>query len=129
MVRVSFVLSRVPAIKFRKGGLGSGGAAPASAPAASPAAAKPQVQAQHASPMSSAAISDIDLPARYRRQPLSQEEIDHINGGGVKDPKSPSQIPRPSVLKVPNRFVIQYGKQKKQLLSLRITLQKLEVPK
>lgn len=41
------------------------------------------VQAQPAAAMSSATISDIDLPLRYRRQPLSQEEIDTINGGGV----------------------------------------------
>lgn len=26
---------------------------------------------------------DIDLPPQYMRIPLSEEEIDHINGGGI----------------------------------------------
>ncbi|GBP85216.1 hypothetical protein EVAR_55693_1 [Eumeta japonica] len=70
---------RVPVIKFRKGGLASGHAAPSSQPAA--AAAAP---AQQAAPIStSGPLSDVNLPARYRRLPLSQEEIDHINGGGI----------------------------------------------
>ncbi|CAH4028470.1 unnamed protein product [Pieris brassicae] len=84
MVRITTILSRVPVIKFRKGGGGGSHAAPAAA-AAAPAAAAPQAspQAQPSATMSTASISDIDLPARYRRLPLSQEEIDHINGGGV----------------------------------------------
>lgn len=84
MVRITLVLSRVPVIKFRKG-LGSSHAPSASPPsaAASATAAQPLAQAQPAAAMSSAPISDIDLPLRYRRRPLSQEEIDYINGGGV----------------------------------------------
>lgn len=34
-------------------------------------------------PMSTGSISDTELPARYRRQPLSEEEIAYINGGGI----------------------------------------------
>ncbi|XP_046966028.1 uncharacterized protein LOC125068410 [Vanessa atalanta] len=84
MVRITAVLSRVPVIKFRKG-LGSSNAPSPPPAAAGPAAASAQssVQSQPAAAMSSAPISDIDLPLRYRRRPLSQEEIDHINGGGV----------------------------------------------
>nr|XP_034832015.1 uncharacterized protein LOC117988856 [Maniola hyperantus] len=88
-MRITAVLARVPVIKFRKGQAPShGSAAPGSsagAPAAtSGASAAPgRVQVQSTAAMSSAPISDIDLPPRYRRQPLSQEEIDHINGGGV----------------------------------------------
>lgn len=29
------------------------------------------------------AIPDTELPVRYRRRPLSDEEIDNINGGGT----------------------------------------------
>ncbi|VVC86664.1 unnamed protein product [Leptidea sinapis] len=79
MVRITHVLSRVPVIKFRKG---SGASAPRAPPATSGSAAAPQ-QTQPSAAMSGGPISDIDLPARYRRLPLSQDEIDHINGGGV----------------------------------------------
>ncbi|KAM3965103.1 uncharacterized protein ACR2FA_000502 isoform 1-T2 [Aphomia sociella] len=81
MVRITSVLSRIPVIKFRKGGVGQSGAPAAHAASASPS--PPQPQAQPAATMSTGSIPDIDLPARYRRQPLSQEEIDHINGGGI----------------------------------------------
>lgn len=83
-MRLTTVLSRVPVIKFRKGGVGrsGGGPAPGSCPAAKGPAAAPA--SQPAAAMSTGgAIPDIDLPARYRRQPLSEEEIDHINGGGI----------------------------------------------
>ncbi|XP_030027253.2 translation initiation factor IF-2 [Manduca sexta] len=85
MVRITHVLSRVPVIKFRKGGVGHSGGAPAAAApaAAAPASAPAAAQAQPAASMSTGAIPDIDLPLRYRRQPLSDEEIDHINGGGI----------------------------------------------
>ncbi|XP_028162953.1 uncharacterized protein LOC135075209 [Ostrinia nubilalis] len=86
MVRATLVLARIPVIKFRKGGAGGPAGGQASCPAAAaPAAAQPQPQqSQPAAAMSTgAAIPDIDLPARYQRQPLSQEEIDHINGGGI----------------------------------------------
>ncbi|KAJ8731287.1 hypothetical protein PYW07_004451 [Mythimna separata] len=82
MVRVSPVLARIPVIKFRKGGLTSvGSATPAGHSAPPPAAAAAQVQGN--APMSTSSIPDIDLPLRYRRAPLSEEEIAHINGGGI----------------------------------------------
>ncbi|XP_014367206.1 uncharacterized protein LOC106717801 [Papilio machaon] len=85
MVRLTTALFRVPVIKFRKGG-GSQAGRPPSAPAAAPASAAPTaapapVQTQQTVTMST--ISDVDLPPRYRRAPLTQEEIDHINGGGI----------------------------------------------
>ncbi|XP_063383884.1 uncharacterized protein LOC134670129 isoform X2 [Cydia fagiglandana] len=93
MVRLSPALLRVPVIKFRKGGLGLSGARAAPAAAAAPApAGTPAPSAScafrpaAAPQMSTSAIPDIDLPARYRRKPLSQEEIDQINGGGIADP-------------------------------------------
>ncbi|XP_063536518.1 uncharacterized protein LOC134746152 isoform X2 [Cydia strobilella] len=92
MVRLSPALLRVPVIKFRKGGLGHSGtraapAAPAAAPAPSASCAfRPAGAPAGAPQMSTSAIPDIDLPARYRRKPLSQEEIDQINGGGIADP-------------------------------------------
>ncbi|CAK1580369.1 unnamed protein product [Parnassius mnemosyne] len=87
MVRVTTFLCRIPVIKFRKGGSAhSAGGSPSiptttSSAGAAPAANTAAVQAQHTAAMST--ISDIDLPPRYRRAPLSQEEIDHINGGGI----------------------------------------------
>ncbi|XP_047991617.1 uncharacterized protein LOC125230494 isoform X2 [Leguminivora glycinivorella] len=99
MVRLSAALLRVPVIKFRKGGLGrSGGHAPAAAasPMAKPSASascafRPAAAPGPAAPqMSTSAIPDIDLPARYRRKPLSDEEIDQINGGGIADPPKPA---------------------------------------
>ncbi|XP_041979658.1 uncharacterized protein LOC121733459 [Aricia agestis] len=80
MVRVTSLLLRVPAIKFRKGGVQFSPATPGVSMPSSQAAASPRAQA---AAMSSVAISDVDLPPRYRRRPLSQEEIDIINGGGV----------------------------------------------
>lgn len=71
----------MPVIKFRKGSGATSHAAPSaqtSQPAQTAAAS-----AQPAAAMSTSAISDIQLPLKYRRRPLSQEEIDHINGGGI----------------------------------------------
>ncbi|XP_035439362.2 uncharacterized protein LOC118268800 [Spodoptera frugiperda] len=88
MVRVTPVLARIPVIKFRKGGLGgasrpAAAAAPASAaPSASAAPAAAPAQMQPKAAMSTS-VPDIDLPLRYRRQPLSDEEIAYINGGGI----------------------------------------------
>ncbi|XP_075977546.1 uncharacterized protein LOC142977515 [Anticarsia gemmatalis] len=85
MVRISMMLARTPVIKFRKGGLGARPAAPsggAPAPAAAAPASAPGSCAPAAA-ISTSSIPDIDLPQRYRRTPLSQEEIDHINGGGI----------------------------------------------
>ncbi|CAB3220721.1 unnamed protein product [Arctia plantaginis] len=89
MVRITMILRRTPVIKFRKGGLGQSSAA--GAPAAVPAASSPASSSascvfsrtQPAATMSTCSIPDIDLPLKYRRTPLSQEEIDKINGGGV----------------------------------------------
>ncbi|PZC81451.1 uncharacterized protein LOC110372802 [Helicoverpa armigera] len=86
MVRVTSVLARVPVIKFRKGGAGlagRGGAGPAAAPPAGGQGAPAPAQVQGAAPMSTSSIPDIDLPRRYRRAPLTEEEIEHINGGGI----------------------------------------------
>ncbi|XP_059052160.1 alpha-ketoglutarate dehydrogenase component 4 [Achroia grisella] len=82
MVRITTVLSRVPVIKFRKGGV-SQSAGGSTVHATAPSASAPRSQSQPTAAMSTGPILDIDLPARYRRQPLSQEEIDHINGGGI----------------------------------------------
>lgn len=87
MVRVTNVLCRVPVIKFRKGGLGqarapSTGASAGAAPAVATPAAAP-VQQPAAAAMSTNTVPDIDLPLRYRRLPLSEEEIEYINGGGI----------------------------------------------
>lgn len=112
-MHITRILCRVPVIKFRKGMGPSAASAPppsSASPAAAAAAvmitflyckiysiyhrssvsksiyslfAFQPAQAQSSAAMSSAAISDIDLPLRYQRRPLSQEEIDHINGGGV----------------------------------------------
>lgn len=84
MVRLSHILARVPVIKFRKG-KSHGGAAPSAAAPGASALKKPGVcslpQKQQVQPMST--VPDIDLPQRYRRAPLSQEEIDLVNGGGI----------------------------------------------
>ncbi|XP_026761878.1 uncharacterized protein LOC113520674 [Galleria mellonella] len=82
MVRITTVLSRIPVIKFRKGGVGQS-AGGSTIHASAQQAAAPQSQAQPTAAMSTGPILDIDLPARYRRRPLSQEEIDYINGGGI----------------------------------------------
>ncbi|XP_049873264.1 uncharacterized protein LOC126371892 [Pectinophora gossypiella] len=83
MVFVTAVFRRIPVIKFRKGGTGGPGAS-AAASAPSPAAASAAGAApQQTQTMSTSAIPDIDLPLRYQRQPISEEEIAHINGGGI----------------------------------------------
>ncbi|XP_017771864.1 PREDICTED: uncharacterized protein LOC108559195 [Nicrophorus vespilloides] len=68
---------RFPAIKFRYGGNKS--AAPAHT-IASPTASAPPAKAQAAA--SAASIYDFQLPLRYKRKPIEQEEIDYINRGG-----------------------------------------------
>ncbi|CAH0691913.1 unnamed protein product [Spodoptera exigua] len=90
MVRVTPVLARIPVIKFRKGGLSGASRPAAAAPSApnaasagSPAPAAAPAQVQSAAAMSTSAVPDVDLPLRYRRQPLSDEEIAYINGGGI----------------------------------------------
>ncbi|XP_064292392.1 uncharacterized protein LOC128674984 [Plodia interpunctella] len=86
-MKLTAILCRVPVIRFRKGNGGkpAGAAAPAGGGGgscsfgASPAPAS----AQPVAAMSTSPIPDIDLPARYRRAPLSDEEIAYINGGGI----------------------------------------------
>ncbi|KAJ8722148.1 hypothetical protein PYW08_004550 [Mythimna loreyi] len=129
MVRVTPVLARIPVIKFRKGGLSSvGTATPAARGAPPPAAAAAQVQGN--APMSTSTIPDIDLPLRYRRAPLSEEEIAHINGGGITEPsKSQSegaQIQTMGVIKVPRGVLIDCGNKKKEVVSLNIVLQRCQ---
>ncbi|CAK1551159.1 unnamed protein product [Leptosia nina] len=126
MVRITSILARVPVIKFRKGG-GGGAATPAGAPAAPAAAAAPQAatQAQPSAAMSTGPISDIDLPARYRRLPLSQEEIDHINGGGVMNGQQTMPTEATSGFMVPRAIMLQYGK-KGDVIVFKMLLQKVE---
>ncbi|CAH0398291.1 unnamed protein product [Chilo suppressalis] len=131
MVRITAVLARVPMIKFRKGGAEGSGAGPMTSPKPTQSAAQPQPQqSQSAAAMSTGVISDIDLPARYRRQPMSQEEIDHINGGGIRDPtklpgtKPPSAL---AVIRVPRGVLVETGKKEKHVMCLNIVLQKTRI--
>ncbi|CAG9561829.1 unnamed protein product [Danaus chrysippus] len=120
------ILCRVPVIKFRKGMGPSAASAPPPSSGGPAAAAAAPAQAQSSAPMSSAAISDIDLPLRYQRRPLSQEEIDHINGGGVESKVSSSQNVTPAcAIKIPRSILVQYGK-KSDVISFKILLQKIE---
>lgn len=64
---------KLPMIKFRYGSKGSQSSASTPPPAAS-------TSQKHAKP--GEAIYDFQLPARYRRVPLSAEEINYINSGG-----------------------------------------------
>ncbi|ETN66809.1 hypothetical protein AND_001400 [Anopheles darlingi] len=83
MLRAAALLSsarRIPLIKFRKGGpfldvasQSTGGAAGTSA-AATPAHAR--------SVSSGEAIEEWQLPARYRRKPIDEVEMEWINRGG-----------------------------------------------
>nr|XP_029713861.1 uncharacterized protein LOC115258006 [Aedes albopictus] len=71
---------RIPLIKFRKGGPyleSSSGGHPASA-----AAAAGTGGTQTRSVSSGEAIEEWQLPARYRRKPIDDVEIDWINRGG-----------------------------------------------
>ncbi|XP_058118672.1 alpha-ketoglutarate dehydrogenase component 4 [Anopheles ziemanni] len=83
MVMLRSVLSsarRIPLIKFRKGGpfldtVGqTAGGATGSAAAAAPAHAR--------SVSSGEAIEEWQLPARYRRKPIDDVEMEWINRGG-----------------------------------------------
>lgn len=70
---------RIPLIKFRKGGphLESSGAGH---PAQAVAAGSSATQSRSAS--SGQAIEEWQLPARYRRKPIDDAEIEWINRGG-----------------------------------------------
>uniref|UniRef100_A0A2A4IZB0 28S ribosomal protein S36, mitochondrial n=1 Tax=Heliothis virescens TaxID=7102 RepID=A0A2A4IZB0_HELVI len=84
MVRVTSVLARVPVIKFRKGGAGLVSRGTPSGQGSSQAADTGSSAAMRSTAnMSTSSIPDIDLPRRYRRTPLTEEEIEHINGGGI----------------------------------------------
>ncbi|KAI5637253.1 hypothetical protein NE865_09983 [Phthorimaea operculella] len=125
MVGVTAVLRRVPVIKFRKGGFapaGHGAAAQSASHAAAPAGAK-----QGQAPMSTTAINDFELPAKYRRQPISEEEIAHINGGGIKTDrpaKRKKDVPKAiAVLKIPKGILTTSGS-KPRAVNLNIQISK-----
>lgn len=70
------VKPHVPLIKFRKGGKvqeTSAMLSPAQGPA--PSASKGKIQARPV-------IEDYQLPAKYRRRPIDEKEIEYINRGG-----------------------------------------------
>ncbi|XP_068209521.1 alpha-ketoglutarate dehydrogenase component 4-like [Palaemon carinicauda] len=75
------VKPHIPMIKFRKGGiseLAHGAPQPATAGAvANPTAPKPSAAAA-AAPV----LEEWQTPLKYRRRPITQDEIDYINRGG-----------------------------------------------
>ncbi|KAJ2949174.1 hypothetical protein O0L34_g6115 [Tuta absoluta] len=130
MVRVTAVLGRVPVIKFRKGGLGhaSGAGQGVAAQSGGHSAASAGGQ-QGQAPMSTNAINDFELPAKYRRQPISEEEIAHINGGGIKThrpAKRKKKVPNAiAVLKIPKGILTTSGN-KPKAVNLNIHISKEE---
>ncbi|KAL9874186.1 28S ribosomal protein S36, mitochondrial isoform X1 [Glossina fuscipes] len=69
---------RVPLIKFRKGGS-----------QLLPSSSSPHSHTQHAGPNSTIvesqptnAIEDWELPSRYKRLPITNDEMEYINRGG-----------------------------------------------
>ncbi|XP_060803115.1 uncharacterized protein LOC132902370 [Amyelois transitella] len=134
-MKLTAVLCRVPVIRFRKGNAGKPAGPPAgggSCPVGSSPAAGPAAAAQPAAAMSTSTIPDIDLPARYRRAPLSDEEIAYINGGGIrstsKEKKVDKELPKAvAVLKIPRGVLVESGsksRKQQQEFSLNIILQK-----
>ncbi|XP_040169473.1 uncharacterized protein LOC120903877 [Anopheles arabiensis] len=82
MVMLRSVLSsakRVPLIKFRKGGPFQ----EAASHTAGGAAANTAAPAHARSVSSGEAIEEWQLPARYRRKPIDDVEMDCINRGGA----------------------------------------------
>ncbi|CAO1391269.1 unnamed protein product [Diamesa hyperborea] len=69
------VAKRIPMIKFRKGGNQTTQATPAAA------ATAPASNTRHAS--SGPVIEDWQLPQRYQRRPIDDQEIAAINSGGA----------------------------------------------
>jgi len=73
----------VPMIKFRSGSGGHAVTGHSSAPVTSSQNPAKQAAGAGASQASSSGtIEDWQLPARYRRRPISEEEIAYINRGG-----------------------------------------------
>ncbi|KAG7308550.1 hypothetical protein JYU34_005768 [Plutella xylostella] len=128
MVRLTSLLSRIPTIKFRKGGVA--GAAPSAAGQAQAGAPSP---ASHSSKgLSTSTISDIELPKRYQRRPLSQEEIDHINGGGIRDAQTMNTDPQPLpktdktvIIKVPRGTLFESCRNTKDATNVSIVVEKV----
>lgn len=71
---IQAVKPHVPLIKFRKGGPVVGHSVTSGAPSSV------GVGSSHA--VSRGTIEDYQLPPRYQRSPIDEEEIDYINRGG-----------------------------------------------
>jgi len=79
LITLSSPKLRIPLIKFRYGG--SRGQHQKPAPSKG-GGASPTSQ-NHTRPKSSGeAVPDFQLPLRFKRKPLTEEEIEHINRGG-----------------------------------------------
>ncbi|XP_065560282.1 uncharacterized protein LOC136027192 [Artemia franciscana] len=81
------VQPHIPLIKFRKSGLPK---VPESTgqylatPNIVPQAPKQEVVLNNPKMTASTVLQDFEVPMRYRRKPLTQEEIDCINMGGAQ---------------------------------------------
>uniref|UniRef100_A0A2M3ZE99 Putative secreted protein n=1 Tax=Anopheles braziliensis TaxID=58242 RepID=A0A2M3ZE99_9DIPT len=85
MLRAAALLSsarRVPLIKFRKGGPFLDVASQSTGGAAGTSAAAAATPAHARSVSSGEAIEEWQLPARYRRKPIDEVEMEWINRGG-----------------------------------------------
>ncbi|XP_035785460.1 28S ribosomal protein S36, mitochondrial-like [Anopheles albimanus] len=83
MLRAAALLSaarRIPLIKFRKGGPFLDVASQSTGGAAGTSAASAPAHARSVS--SGEAIEEWQLPARYRRKPIDEVEMEWINRGG-----------------------------------------------
>uniref|UniRef100_A0A2M3ZKP3 Putative secreted protein n=1 Tax=Anopheles braziliensis TaxID=58242 RepID=A0A2M3ZKP3_9DIPT len=85
MLRAAALLSsarRIPLIKFRKGGPFLDVASQSTGGAAGTSAAAAATPAHARSVSSGEAIEEWQLPARYRRKPIDEVEMEWINRGG-----------------------------------------------
>uniref|UniRef100_T1E7Q3 Putative secreted protein n=2 Tax=Anopheles aquasalis TaxID=42839 RepID=T1E7Q3_ANOAQ len=85
MLRAAALLSsarRIPLIKFRKGGPFLDVASQSTGGAAGTSAASAATPAHARSVSSGEAIEEWQLPARYRRKPIDEVEMEYINRGG-----------------------------------------------
>uniref|UniRef100_A0A2M4C5A7 Uncharacterized protein n=2 Tax=Nyssorhynchus TaxID=44543 RepID=A0A2M4C5A7_9DIPT len=85
MLRAAALLSsarRIPLIKFRKGGPFLDVASQSTGGAAGTSAASAATPAHARSVSSGEAIEEWQLPARYRRKPIDEVEMEWINRGG-----------------------------------------------